>query len=75
MIDKYYSTWIMQARVAKNLDKYEMIVQADEYERAQNMRLDTFFESTRHSFTHPEVKAWADELREQRDLRFRADAC
>ena len=44
-----------EAVVARQLDKLEMIVQADEYERAQKTRLDSFFESTKDSFTHPEV--------------------
>lgn len=35
--------------------QFEMIVQANEYEIAQNMRLDSFFESTRGVFTHHEV--------------------
>jgi hypothetical protein len=33
-----------------------MVVQADEYERAQNRRLDDFFNSTENIFTHPEVR-------------------
>jgi hypothetical protein len=33
-----------------------MIVQADEYEREQNMKLDSFFTSTQDYFTHPEVR-------------------
>lgn len=63
-----------ESKVAKQLDKYEMIVQADEYERAQDMQLKTFFDSTRHAFTHPEVCAWAEELWTQRDRRLRGEA-
>lgn len=44
-----------EAAVARQLDKLEMIVQADEYERAQNTRLDSFFDSTKDAFSHPEV--------------------
>ena len=43
------------ADVAKQLDKFEMIVQADEYERTQGRRLDDFFITTRDYFRHPEV--------------------
>jgi putative hydrolase of HD superfamily len=45
----------LESDIAKQLDKYEMIVQADEYERAQNMRLDDFFRTTENYFTHYEV--------------------
>lgn len=58
-----------EAVVAKNLDKYEMIVQADEYEREQGHDLSDFFASTKQSFSHPEVLAWAEELWGQRDKR------
>lgn len=44
-----------ESDVARQLDKYEMVVQADEYERAQGRRLDDFFRSTENYFTHPEV--------------------
>ena len=60
-----------EAHVAKNLDKYEMIVQADEYEREQNKVLQGFFDSTKDSFTHPEVHAWAKLLWDERDRRLR----
>jgi len=44
------------AQVAKQLDKFEMIVQADEYERANPGKdLEEFFKSTEGYFTHPEV--------------------
>lgn len=47
-----------EAILAHQLDKYEMIAQADEYEREQNMSLPSFFESTKSSFTHPEVLSY-----------------
>ena len=44
------------ALVAKQLYKFEMIVQADEYEAAHpGKRLDSFFASTAGYFTHPEI--------------------
>lgn len=55
------------AKVAKQLDKFEMIVQADEYEKAQGKHLDRFFESTKDSFNHPEILAWANLLRSERN--------
>ena len=38
------------------------------------MQLDTFFDSTRHAFNHPEVSSWAEELWTQRDRRLRGEA-
>ena len=62
------------AMVARNLDKFEMIVQADEYERANpGKRLDQFFESTRDYFDHPEVAAWALDLRSARAARLQGE--
>ncbi len=45
----------IEAALARELDKLEMIIQADEYERAHGKRLDSFFNSTNNSFSHPEV--------------------
>lgn len=46
----------IEADLARQLDKFEMIVQANEYEIAQpGKRLERFFETTKDSFTHPEV--------------------
>ena len=61
------------ARVAKQLDKYEMIVQADEYEKAnidEKKRLDSFFKSTEGYFTHPEIAEWDKLLRGAREQRW-----
>ena len=45
-----------EAEAAKQLDKFEMIVQANEYEQVHpEKRLDSFFKSTENSFSHPEV--------------------
>jgi putative hydrolases of HD superfamily len=57
-----------EARVAKNLDKFEMILQADEYERTQGKDLQDFFDSTEGKFDHPEVMSWDKLLRESRDM-------
>ncbi len=43
-------------KIAKQLDKFEMIVQADEYEKLHpGIRLQSFFDSTAGYFTHPQV--------------------
>ena len=58
-----------EAHVARQLDKYEMIVQADEYEQSQGKILNRFFESTDGYFTHPEIAQWAAALIERRNTR------
>ncbi len=51
-----------------------MIVQADEYERAQpGQDLGDFFQSTEGVFVHDQVKGWDAELRRQRDARLGDD--
>ena len=65
-----------EAEVAKQLDKYEMIVQADEYEQSQGKTLDSFFKSTEGYFTHPEIGGWAAALLERRNTRLSSkDSC
>lgn len=50
--------------------RFEMIVQADEYERAEPGKdLGDFFASTAGIFQHPQVAAWDHALRAQRDAR------
>ncbi|CAN0018968.1 unnamed protein product [Pylaiella littoralis] len=44
-----------EARLVKDLDKLEMIVQADDYEKGQGLDLSEFFESTEGCFTTPQV--------------------
>jgi putative hydrolase of HD superfamily len=45
----------VEADLARQLDKFEMIVQANEYEMAQSKVLQSFFDSTQDVFIHPEV--------------------
>jgi putative hydrolase of HD superfamily len=63
-----------EAHVARQLDKYEMIVQADEYEQAQGKTLNSFFTSTDGYFTHPEIAQWAAVLLERRNTRLLASS-
>jgi putative hydrolases of HD superfamily len=48
----------LEADIARQLDKLEMIIQADEYERQQGVQLQDFFDSTATAFSHPEVHAF-----------------
>jgi len=45
----------VEADLARKLDKFEMIVQANEYEMAQSKVLQSFFDSTQDVFIYPEV--------------------
>ncbi|KAG2221073.1 hypothetical protein INT45_009731 [Circinella minor] len=55
-----------EALLVKDLDKFEMIVQALEYERSDKKLLQSFFDSTQGKFKHPVVKAWAETLYAER---------
>lgn len=52
----------------KDLDKFDMILQAFEYEIDQKRvgSLEEFFKSTEGAFSHPKVKQWVEELYKQR---------
>lgn len=52
---EYENSSSNEAVLAHQLDKLEMIIQANEYEEQQNINLEDFFQSTRESFSHPEV--------------------
>mmetsp|Transcript_10936 Transcript_10936/g.45491 ORF Transcript_10936/g.45491 Transcript_10936/m.45491 type:complete len:126 (-) Transcript_10936:3402-3779(-) len=55
------------ARIMKQIDKFEMIVQAYEYELAQGKDLSQFFESTKKSFTTEPFTKWVDVLRKRHE--------
>ncbi|CAO3622645.1 unnamed protein product [Cunninghamella echinulata] len=56
-----------EALLVKDLDKFEMIVQALEYEKSDNKKLQGFFDSTKGKFQHPTVKAWVEALYQERN--------
>jgi putative hydrolase of HD superfamily len=58
-----------EAKLVKDLDKFEMIVQAFEYEQSSGQRLDSFFDSTRGKFRHAQVVEWVNELYTKRDAK------
>ena len=60
-----------EAKFVKDLDRFEMILQAFEYEKAEENvgRLQDFFESTKGKFQHPMVIKWVEELYEQRQSK------
>eukprot|EP00249_Psilotum_nudum_P004422 c17947_g1_i1 orf=116-949(+) len=67
-----------EAQLVKDFDKIEMILQALEYETAQNKVLDDFFESTTGKIQTDIGKAWAAEVVTRRRKRLESlhqDAC
>ncbi|KXN66598.1 hypothetical protein CONCODRAFT_80447 [Conidiobolus coronatus NRRL 28638] len=58
-----------EARLVKDLDKFEMLVQAFEYEKADDkLNLQDFFDTTQSKVIHPQVQCWLTELLIQRDV-------
>ncbi|KAL0552333.1 hypothetical protein IC582_011442 [Cucumis melo] len=51
-----------EAKIVKDLDKVEMILQALEYENEQGKDLDEFFQSTAGKFQTELGRAWASEI-------------
>ena len=55
-----------EAILVKDVDRFEMILQAYEYEVAHGTRLDSFFASTEGVFKTDLVRSWSDLLRQER---------
>jgi putative hydrolase of HD superfamily len=56
-----YETGISEeAKVVKDIDMLEMIIQAHEYEQSDGKNLQSFFDSTKDSFYHPFSRAIAE---------------
>eukprot|EP01025_Chloroclados_australasicus_P000939 TRINITY_DN103125_c0_g1_i1.p2 TRINITY_DN103125_c0_g1~~TRINITY_DN103125_c0_g1_i1.p2 ORF type:complete len:195 (+),score=24.00 TRINITY_DN103125_c0_g1_i1:202-786(+) len=56
-----------EARIVKDLDKLEMILQAYEYEKDHGEDLQEFFDSTEDSFRTEIGMQWAEEVRSRRN--------
>eukprot|EP01023_Acetabularia_acetabulum_P000218 TRINITY_DN10094_c0_g2_i1.p1 TRINITY_DN10094_c0_g2~~TRINITY_DN10094_c0_g2_i1.p1 ORF type:complete len:138 (-),score=35.59 TRINITY_DN10094_c0_g2_i1:358-771(-) len=54
------------AKIVKDLDKLEMILQAHEYEKTQGAQLQEFFDSTQNAFKTEIGNQWAEEVRLRR---------
>ncbi|KAG6427806.1 hypothetical protein SASPL_112053 [Salvia splendens] len=63
---EYEQNSSMEAKVVKDFDKVEMILQALEYETEQGKDLEEFFESTAGKFQTDLGKAWALEIASRR---------
>ncbi|KAJ1841139.1 hypothetical protein IWW55_004243 [Coemansia sp. RSA 2706] len=55
-----------EAHLVHDLDKCEMIQQAMEYEISDSIKLDSFFNTTKGIFRHPQVQAWVEEIYRRR---------
>ncbi|XP_010278007.1 PREDICTED: HD domain-containing protein 2-like [Nelumbo nucifera] len=59
-----------EAKIVKDFDKVEMILQALEYEKEQGADLDEFFQSTAGKFQTGVGRAWASEIASRRKGEF-----
>ncbi|KAJ1659972.1 hypothetical protein IWQ61_001036 [Dispira simplex] len=66
---EYEACETAEAQLVKDLDKFEMIVQAFEYEQSDEKSLDSFFQSTQGKFKHPQVQQWVKALYARRAAR------
>ncbi|XP_066269512.1 5'-deoxynucleotidase HDDC2-like [Branchiostoma lanceolatum] len=67
--EEYEQESTAEAKAVKDLDKFDMVLQAFEYETLQNRhgQLQDFFNSTRGKFHYPSVQSWVEELNRLRD--------
>ncbi|KAJ9114689.1 hypothetical protein QFC22_005565 [Naganishia vaughanmartiniae] len=67
-------TWaVSQAKLVKDLDRIELVLQAIEYERSQDVRsLAPFFTGSIPHLHHPAVREWATALLEERKALWEA---
>ncbi|GAB2291521.1 hypothetical protein Dimus_025774 [Dionaea muscipula] len=63
---EYEENGSTEAKIVKDFDKIEMILQALEYENGQEKDLDEFFQSTAGKFQTELGKAWAAEIASRR---------
>jgi len=72
---EYEENTTIEAQLVKQLDKLEMIIQADQYEKEQaGIDLSQFFENTKGMFKHPQVLAVVNQLTTERDQKYSASS-
>jgi putative hydrolase of HD superfamily len=69
--EEYEAGETREAKLMKDLDKFEMIMQAEDYEEQQGVDLSQFFESTRGKIKDGVVSSWESELRSRRLARMK----
>jgi len=67
LFNEYEAGSSPEAKLVKDFDKLEMILQAHEYEQAQGLLLQEFFDSTEGGFQTPTGQALASEVVARRD--------
>lgn len=69
MFQDYENQSSPEAKFAKDLDRYDMILQAFEYEKRENAprKLQEFFTATEGKFNHPFIQGLVTELYKQRE--------
>jgi len=72
--EEYEAGTSPEAKLLKDLDKLEMILQAQEYESSQSMDLNEFFTSTQDKFQTKTGIAWAAEISRRRPASSKEDA-
>mmetsp|Transcript_54341 Transcript_54341/g.118205 ORF Transcript_54341/g.118205 Transcript_54341/m.118205 type:complete len:129 (-) Transcript_54341:39-425(-) len=65
--EEYEAASTKEALICKDLDKFDMVAQADQYEREQGATLPSFFESTTGVIKHPLIASWDAQIRENRE--------
>jgi len=51
------------------IDKFEMLLQASEYEQAQSLDLQQFFDWGENKVSHPVLAKWVEVIQHQRETR------
>jgi putative hydrolase of HD superfamily len=68
--EEYEARNTPESKVVKDLDRFELLLQADEYETAnEGLDLSEFFQSGRGKILHPTIQKWFDALEARRDGR------
>jgi len=70
LFTEYESQTTKNATLVKDLDRFDMICQAYEYEESSKepLSLQEFFDSTEGKFKHAEIQGWVAELKKKRAL-------
>ncbi|KAK9916460.1 hypothetical protein WJX75_002849 [Coccomyxa subellipsoidea] len=65
LFEEYEDGRTAEALLVKDFDKLEMILQAQEYEKAQGINLQEFFDSTKGKFQTELGRSWAAEIEDK----------
>ncbi|XP_035227350.1 5'-deoxynucleotidase HDDC2-like isoform X2 [Stegodyphus dumicola] len=70
LFEEYENQTTAEAKAVKDLDKFDMILQAYEYEKesTESLSLQGFFDNTEGTFRNPAVIKWVEELKRLRSM-------